>query len=155
MKWPNDVLLLGRKVAGVLSEVQATAGKVDTLVLGIGVNLNVSQEILDGVLGKIAWGAISLREALGHRVDRGAFAATLLGRLERRYEQFLNEGERGIIEAWKARSVLRQRVALIAQEGRIEGVTADLDESGALIIQLDDGSTVPVIEGAIRPLTGA
>jgi BirA family biotin operon repressor/biotin-[acetyl-CoA-carboxylase] ligase len=155
VKWPNDVLLLGKKVAGVLAEVQATAGQVDTLVLGIGVNLNVSQEILDRALGEAAWGAIALKEALGRQVDRGVFAATLLGNLDRRYEQFLTEGERDIIAEWKARSFLGQRVLVMAQEGSIEGVAADLDESGALIVRLDDGSAVHVFEGGILPLARA
>ena len=88
MKWPNDVLLSNKKVAGVLAELQMIGERVETLVLGIGVNINIGQEDLDQALGETAWGATSLKEVLGREVDRVAFAVTLLESLERRYDRF-------------------------------------------------------------------
>ena len=103
VKWPNDVLLADRKVAGVLAELHTVGGKVAALVLGIGVNLNVERDMLNRALGEAAWGAASLKEVLGWEVDRVAFAAALLESLERRYHQFLADGKRAVMEEWKAR----------------------------------------------------
>jgi BirA family biotin operon repressor/biotin-[acetyl-CoA-carboxylase] ligase len=78
VKWPNDVLLGGRKVAGMLAELQTIGERVETLVLGIGVNVNISQDKLDQALGQTPWGATSITEVLRREIDRVAFTATLL-----------------------------------------------------------------------------
>lgn len=152
VKWPNDVLLAGRKVAGTLAELQTIGERVETLVLGIGVNVNVSQERLDQALGTTPWGATSLKAVLGREIDRVALAATLLGALERRYERFLASEAKAIVQEWKARSCLGQRVRAITPERTIEGVAADIDDSGGLLVRLDDGTLVRVFDGEILPL---
>lgn len=153
VKWPNDVLLADRKVAGVLAELHTLGRKVAALVLGIGVNLNVERDMLDRALGEAAWGAVSLKEVLGREVDRVAFAVTLLENLEKRYQQFLAGGKRAVIEEWKARSFLGRRVMVIEEEVRVEGVALDIDESGYLLVLLDDGSQVHVRVGEVIPLS--
>jgi BirA family biotin operon repressor/biotin-[acetyl-CoA-carboxylase] ligase len=153
VKWPNDVLLADKKVAGVLAELHTARGKVEALVLGIGVNLNVERDMLDRALGEAAWGAVSLKEVLGRKVDRVAFAATLLENLEKRYHQFLANGGKAVIEEWKARSFLGRRVAVIEEGTRLEGVALDIDEKGYLLVLLDDGSQVHVREGEVIPLS--
>lgn len=152
VKWPNDVLLAGRKVAGALAELQTIGERIETLVLGIGVNVNVGQDMLDRALGEAAWGATSLKAVLGQEIDRVAFAATLLESLERRYDRFLAWEGKALIAEWKARSCLGQRALVIDKECRIEGVAADIDESGCLLVWLDDGSQVRVFEGEMLPL---
>ncbi len=152
VKWPNDVLLADRKVAGVLAELQALGERVETLVLGIGVNMNVSQDSLDQALGKTAWGATSLKEVLGREIDRVAFAVTLLESLERRYDRFRASGRKAIVQEWKAQSCLGQRARIIERGRSIEGITEDIDESGCLLVRLDDGSLLHVSEGEILPL---
>jgi BirA family biotin operon repressor/biotin-[acetyl-CoA-carboxylase] ligase len=152
VKWPNDVLLAGRKVAGVLAELQALGERVETLVLGIGVNVNVSQNSLDRALGETAWGATSLKEVLGREIDRVAFAVTLLESLERRYDRFRASGRKAIVQEWKARSCLGQRARIIERGRSVEGITEDIDDSGCLLVRLDDGSSLRVSEGEILPL---
>ena len=144
VKWPNDVLLAGRKVAGVLAELRALGERVETLVLGIGVNLNVSQDRLDQALGETAWGATSLKEVLGREIDRVAFAATLLTGLERRYDRFRASEGKAIVQEWKARSCLGHRARIIERGRSIEGITEDIDEAGCLLVRLDDGSLLRV-----------
>ena len=121
--------------------------------MGIGVNLNVERDMLDRALGEAAWGAVSLKEVLGREVDRVAFAATFLENLEKRYQQFLTDGKRAVMEEWKARSFLGRRVVVIEEEVRVEGVALDIDESGYLLVLLDDGSQVHVREGEVIPLS--
>jgi BirA family transcriptional regulator, biotin operon repressor / biotin---[acetyl-CoA-carboxylase] ligase len=152
VKWPNDVLLAGRKVAGVMAELQTIGQKVEALVLGIGVNGNVGQDMLDRALGEAAWGATSLKAVLGREIDRVAFAATLFESLERRYDRFLGSEGKALMAEWKARSCLGQRALVIDKERCIEGVAADIDESGCLLVRLDDGSQVHVFEGEMLPL---
>jgi BirA family biotin operon repressor/biotin-[acetyl-CoA-carboxylase] ligase len=152
VKWPNDVLLAGRKVAGVLTELQTMGERVETLVLGVGVNVNVSQDILDRALGETAWGATSLQAVLGREVERVGFATILLESLERRYDRFLASEGKAMVQEWKARSCLGQRARIIETGRSIEGVAADIDESGCLLVRLDDGSLARVFEGEIRLL---
>ena len=152
VKWPNDVLVAGRKVAGVLAELQALGERVETLVLGIGVNVNVSQNSLDRALGETACGVTSLKEVLGREIDRVAFAVTLLESLERRYDRFRASGRKAIVQEWKARSCLGQRARIIERGRSVEGITEDIDDSGCLLVRLDDGSLLRVSEGEILPL---
>jgi BirA family biotin operon repressor/biotin-[acetyl-CoA-carboxylase] ligase len=70
--WPNDVLLQGRKVAGTLAEGSAEDDRLEYVILGVGVNVNVERETLRDGLGKAAQSATSRREALGHPIDRNA-----------------------------------------------------------------------------------
>jgi BirA family biotin operon repressor/biotin-[acetyl-CoA-carboxylase] ligase len=153
VKWPNDVLLAGRKVAGVLAELRSLGARVETLVLGIGVNVNVSQDSLDQALGKTAWGATSLKEVLGREIDRMAFAATLLESLERRYDRFRASEGKASVQEWRARSCLGQRARIIDGGRSIEGITEDIDEAGCLLVRLDDGSLLRISEGELLPLT--
>jgi BirA family transcriptional regulator, biotin operon repressor / biotin---[acetyl-CoA-carboxylase] ligase len=153
VKWPNDVLLTDKKVAGMLAELHAVGGKVEVLVLGIGVNLNVERDMLDRALGEAAWGAISLKEVLGREVERAAFAATLLENLEMRYQQFLADEGKAVMQEWKARSFLGRRVTVIEEEARLEGIALDIDKNGYLLVLLDDGSQVHVREGEVIPFS--
>jgi BirA family biotin operon repressor/biotin-[acetyl-CoA-carboxylase] ligase len=152
VKWPNDVLVSGRKVAGVLAELQTLGERVETLVLGIGVNLNVSQDRLDRALGKTAWGATSLIEVLAREIDRVAFAITLLKSLEKRYDRFRASGPKAIVQEWKIWSCLGHRVRIIEPGRSLEGITEDIDDSGCLLVRLDDSSWLHVSEGEILPL---
>jgi BirA family biotin operon repressor/biotin-[acetyl-CoA-carboxylase] ligase len=152
VKWPNDVLLANKKVAGVLAELQMIGERVETLVLGFGVNINIGQEDLDQALGETAWGATSLKEVLGREIDRVAFAVTLLESLERRYDRFRAAEGKAIVQEWKARSCLGHRARIIERGRSIEGTAEDIDEDGCLLVRLDDGSLRRVCEGELLPL---
>jgi BirA family biotin operon repressor/biotin-[acetyl-CoA-carboxylase] ligase len=152
VKWPNDVLVADKKIAGVLAEVQTHDRKVEHLILGMGVNLNIDRPAMDRLFGEAAPGATSLREALGHDIDRTAFAALLLGRLEKHYFDFLEAGKRPILKEWRSRSFLGRRVSVREEDMHVEGVAMGLDEEGCLLVTLDDGSSVRVREGEVVPL---
>jgi len=151
VKWPNDVLVDDKKIAGVLAELQAVNGRVDSLILGIGINVNVSRNSIDHFYGAAAAGATSVLEALGHTIDRNALAARVLENLERRHFQFLAHGKESVIAEWQRRSFLGRRVTI--QEGgiRVEGIALNLDAEGCLVVTLDDGSTVHVRAGEVLP----
>ncbi|MBI3301384.1 MAG: biotin--[acetyl-CoA-carboxylase] ligase [Deltaproteobacteria bacterium] len=153
VKWPNDVLVADKKIAGVLAEVQAHDGRVEHLILGMGVNLNIDRPTMDRLFGDAAPGATSLRETLGHEVDRASFAAVLLESLEKRYFDFLSAGKRPLLKEWRNRSFLGRRVSVREEDMHVEGIAMDLDDEGCLLVTLDDGSSVHVREGEVVPLT--
>ncbi len=93
IKWPNDCLLDGRKVAGILTEMDAELDRVHWVVLGIGVNLNVQARAFPAELRDIA---TSVRLATGAKVDRVAFAAALCDALEDVYDRAAARGLRGV-----------------------------------------------------------
>jgi BirA family biotin operon repressor/biotin-[acetyl-CoA-carboxylase] ligase len=154
VKWPNDVLVADKKIAGVLAEVRVRDGRVgvEHLILGVGVNLNIDRPNMEYLLGDAARSATSLREALGHEVDRTAFAALLLEKLEKRYCDFLSAGKPPLLKEWRSRSFLGRRVSVREADMHVEGVALDLDEQGCLLVTLDDGSSVRVREGEVVPL---
>lgn len=152
VKWPNDVLVADKKIAGVLAEIQTHAGRVDHLILGLGINLNIDRASMNRLFADAAAGATSVHEALGHAVDRSAFAALLLERLEKHYFDFLSAGKHLILQEWRSRSFLGRRVSVREEDMHVEGVALDVDEEGCLLVTLDDGSSVRVREGEVVPL---
>jgi BirA family biotin operon repressor/biotin-[acetyl-CoA-carboxylase] ligase len=152
VKWPNDVLVNDKKIAGVLAEVQAHDGRVTRLILGMGVNLNIDRPSMERLFGEAAAGATSLCEALGRTADRNIFSARLLESLEQHYLDFLAHGKRPLLSEWRRRSFLGRRVTVHEDDLHVEGVAMDIDEEGCLLVTLDDGSTVRVREGEVSPL---
>jgi len=152
VKWPNDVLVNDKKIAGVLAEVQLHHGQIEHLILGIGVNLNIDRPMMDRYFGDAAAGATSLYEASGKTIDRNAFTTQLLARLEHHYFAFLESGKEPVLRQWRSRSFLGRRVSVKEEDMHVDGIALDLDEEGCLIVALDDGSSVRVREGEVLPL---
>ena len=133
LKWPNDVLLDGGKVAGILLESSGTASRLDRLVVGIGVNLvGVPKRVEDGAVPPVALGVELAPEAFLDRLAH-AFAA--------REAVFRNAGFAPIRDAWLARAARLGQpiVARTGQESRA-GVFQDVDASGALVLATATGS---------------
>ncbi|ELZ43256.1 biotin--acetyl-CoA-carboxylase ligase [Halorubrum saccharovorum DSM 1137] len=154
IKWPNDVLVGGlggetdgdadgdapgasggrggRKVAGILTEMEGEADRVSWLVAGIGVNANIDP-------GALPADATSLQEVLGEPVDRRRFAATLL----ERFAALAGTSDRmdRILPAWRERaSTLGRRVRVDTPNGPVTGTAVDVEPPGALVIETDDGT---------------
>jgi BirA family biotin operon repressor/biotin-[acetyl-CoA-carboxylase] ligase len=146
IKWPNDVLIGTRKIAGILAEVEGD-GANRVVALGIGVNLNSIEGDFPPDLRQKAG---SLRMATGARVDRARFAARLLGHLERRYDELRRVGSEPVRAAWWERSCMPdRRVTVDAPGGEITGRAVGLDEDGALRLQLDSGDEQRVVVGDV------
>ncbi len=151
IKWPNDVLIGGRKVAGILAEMEGV-GEDRFVVLGIGVNLNAEvgdypEEVRDK--------AISLRMAVGEPVDRARVAGRLLTLLEQRYEQLLREGFEPIARAWRVDSGMIGRVIRVGEPGgEVSGEVIDVDADGALRLLLASGATYRVVAGDVTVVGG-
>jgi BirA family biotin operon repressor/biotin-[acetyl-CoA-carboxylase] ligase len=109
IKWPNDILVGRRKVAGTLVECSAPGGVIEYVIIGIGVNLNVDAKALRAGLGDTARMATSLRELTGREIDRNAFAGTLLTCLDRWWHLYTTQGAEPILDAWRERDILTGR----------------------------------------------
>jgi BirA family biotin operon repressor/biotin-[acetyl-CoA-carboxylase] ligase len=153
IKWPNDVVVRGRKLGGVLVEAPVISGRLAYVILGIGVNLNVHAAELTTALGDNAEGAVSLHEVLGREVDRNVFAAALLSRLEKWHHTFLTRGPEAVRAAWLARDALRGRRLEARTEGAVcEGWCRGIDSDGSLILEDDAGQSRHIFAGAVRVL---
>ena len=142
-KWPNDVLLNGRKLAGVLIEAEFSGERPTFALVGIG--LNVNQRTADAP--EIAEIAVSLRDHLGHDVPREPLLAAVLGSFERWYRA---APDAAVQASWAARLVtlgqdVRVTFAGQAESGRAESVT----ETGALCLRRADGSLVVLPAGEV------
>lgn len=153
IKWPNDVLLDGKKVAGSLAEVSLRGEQVEAVVLGVGVNLNVSTAALRDGLGPAAQFATSVAEVLGAPVDRAAFAAAYLNAVDRWADTFEREGGAPIVEAWKQREIVTARRVEVRDDGtRLEGRVQGLDGHGRLVVIDPHGARQVVTTGDLRLL---
>ena len=152
IKWPNDVLLAGRKVAGILMEMEADADRVRFVVLGIGVNLNTApEEFPEDLRDK----AISLTTGCGTPVDRGRFAARLLAHLEECYARFVRDGFAVIRPLWEARSCLHGAgVRIDTGGGLVDGIVVGLADDGCLVVRTAAGADVRVVAGDVTVLDG-
>ncbi len=151
IKWPNDVQIEGKKAAGVLTEMEPRGDRVDYIVLGIGVNINMTREQIKRQLGETAKFATSLKENLGGDVDRAKFAGDLLLELETWYETFNRRGKSSIMKEWTERwGGYNKRVRVSTEDGKvIEGTATGIDGEGHLLLKKDDGSTVGIITGDV------
>jgi BirA family transcriptional regulator, biotin operon repressor / biotin---[acetyl-CoA-carboxylase] ligase len=148
IKWPNDVLVDGRKACGILLELAAEATRVAYLVLGIGVNLNVDPETFPE---EFRDSATSLAARCGRRIDRAAFARALYGHLERVLDACAASGFRGILPRFEARFRMRGRRVRVRElgGGEQEGVVHGIDDDGALRLRLADGAQVRFLAGDV------
>jgi BirA family biotin operon repressor/biotin-[acetyl-CoA-carboxylase] ligase len=153
IKWPNDVLLQGRKVAGTLAEGSMEGDRLEYVILGVGVNVNVEREALQDGLGEAAQSATSLREALGHPVDRNAFAAAFLAYLDEWLARYHGEGDAPLLRAWRERDIVMGRRLEIRDGSRIIiGRAHGIDAQGQLEIEDSLGRVHRVVAGDVRLL---
>jgi BirA family biotin operon repressor/biotin-[acetyl-CoA-carboxylase] ligase len=150
IKWPNDILINWKKVAGVLTAMQPRGDEVDFVVVGVGVNLNMTRETMKKEMGEVAEIATSLREELGHEIERARFTADLINEIEMWYQRFLKNGKSPIIKEWMRRwGAINRRVQVKFNETVVEGTASGIDENGYLLIKKDDGTTERIISGDV------
>ncbi len=145
IKWPNDVLVNARKVCGILIETSEAIA-----VLGIGINVNGSL----AESPELAARATTLADALSRPIARDPLLIEIVRRLDSLYAALKAGGERAqrlLRDSWRARLVtLGQRVTIQQGESTLTGVAQDVNESGALILVADDGTTQTITWGDIE-----
>lgn len=141
VKWPNDVHVGGRKLAGILAE-----GAVGHVVLGIGINIQPAAYPAD-----IAARATCIEAELGRPVDRGVVLAECLAALAGRYRELRSGDRRAVVDAWRQRAALMlgRRVEWEWAGTRHTGLAENIDEDGALIVTVGSGS-LRIRSGEVR-----
>ncbi len=147
IKWPNDVLINGKKVAGILTELHVEGNQIQYLILGIGVNVNMSR-----FSSPISQTATSLKKEAGQPVCRELFLTGLLQEIENELELFYQKGHQMISSEWKKFSDTLGKKVRVSQGGQIlEGKAIDLDPHGGLILEKKDFTRITVMAGDIAP----
>jgi len=148
IKWPNDVQLGGRKVAGILTELSAEPERVHFVVLGIGVNLNAGPADFPPELVETA---TSLSQGLGRRVNRALFTTSLWARLEAWLDLHHEVGFDPVRRRWmELSSTLGQEVRVRTDRSELRGVAEDIDTSGALLVRTAEGRLERVLAGDVE-----
>jgi len=143
IKWPNDILIGGKKVCGILVENEVKKNKVVYTIIGIGINVNVTPQA-----GKVSVPATSLRDELGGNISRMDIIKQLLFEMERMY-LMLPDGGR-IFREWRDRMVtLGKKVSVSMGNTILEGVAESVDNSGALLLRHTDGSSTKIVAGDV------
>jgi BirA family biotin operon repressor/biotin-[acetyl-CoA-carboxylase] ligase len=144
LKWPNDVLVAGRKIAGILSESELVGESVSYALVGIGVNVNADM----AAYPETAPLATSVMTELGREVSREALAAAILNEFEALY--LAAQAGEPIHEEWRARlGTLGKKVQVRFGEQVEEGLAEDVDRDGNLILRRADGSRVTIAAGDV------
>jgi BirA family biotin operon repressor/biotin-[acetyl-CoA-carboxylase] ligase len=147
LKWPNDLLLNGKKLGGILTEMHAEPNAVRFVIVGIGIN--VSQ---DKFSGELAATATSLRKETGRVHSRLEVLVKLLSQFETDYNRFLQEGAAYVVQRFELISSFAngKRVRVDTGAESYVGTTAGLSPEGLLIVKKEDGGTVTVIAGDVK-----
>ena len=148
IKWPNDILVGGRKISGVLTELGASDGAVDYLVIGIGVNLNLPKEFIRREMEDISRKTTSLSILLGEKVSRERFCAELINALDRFYGEFHRRGTQAVVDMWVERwGFLGKEISVDVSGEVISGFVERVDANGFLYLRTDEGDLRRVITG--------
>jgi len=153
VKWPNDVLLDSKKVAGILMEMHTEAELASFVIAGIGVNVNMDKKMFPGELRHKATSIIS---ASGEHISRTDFAQKVFLSLEIWYKTFLEKGLSAIIDAWRKYFTSEGKAVRVrSAQKTIEGTCLGVDNDGALLVRLPSGVTERVLAGDIEQVAGA
>lgn len=147
IKWPNDILVGGRKVAGILCEASLEADRVHRVILGIGINVNGTR-----VPRALLATATTLRVAGGREVSRPALLGAVLNHLEARYRGWLRDGSlSGLLATFERHSALNGRpVAAENRSGLVCGTARGIAPTGELVIETADGARLHLLAGDVH-----
>ena len=150
IKWPNDILMGGRKVSGTLVEATSIGEILRHVILGIGINVNLEEKDLPS---EISGTATSLLIASGHPVSRKDLAIRFFQELEACYTEFRKEGFSRLSGEYAGMSDLWGRqVRVSLSEGSVEGVAEGLEDDGALRLRTSAGNTERILAGDVQLL---
>lgn len=147
IKWPNDLLLEGRKMVGILTELSAEIEQIHYVIVGIGININIAKQEFPLDLQE---SATSLQDFSGRSWRREKIVAEILAEIEKLYDHVLENGFAEVFRLWKEMNItLGSEVRVLCGDGFYEGVATDLDASGALWVQKNDGTKELVQAGDV------
>jgi len=145
VKWPNDVLVRGRKICGILTEACTKMGNVKFVIIGVGINANIDLQAFPENLRK---NATSLKHELGHSIDLKDFLMKLLRQFDDDYNRFQQGAWDFLLEEWKTLASFLGKQVQVTSFGEVfTGKAVDVTESGSLKIRLRNGTFKEVVSG--------
>ncbi|MFD1738523.1 biotin--[acetyl-CoA-carboxylase] ligase [Bacillus salitolerans] len=137
IKWPNDILVRGKKTVGILTELQAEADRINSVIIGIGINVNQSNEDFpDDLKHK----ATSLSLEAKKIINRAELIQAILSKLEKRYEEYLRTGFLGIKLMWEAYAIsIGKEITASTLKGKISGYAKGITDEGILMLEDKEG----------------
>ena len=147
IKWPNDILLDGKKVSGILTEMSAELDQIRYLILGIGVDVNLAANEFPPDLRKIA---TSLRIETGRPISRAELAVHILRELDRDYTRICSGQFTAVADEWEAHcTTIGREVTVILGARQVRGCVESLDDDGALLLRSEHGHLERIIGGDV------
>ena len=147
IKWPNDILISGKKVAGILTELSAELDRIKYVLVGIGVDVNLTSHDFNS---ELRGQATSLQIELGKPLLRVELAAAILRELDREYDHVLKGQFSAVADEWEKHcSTLGQRLVIQLGERRVSGRAESLGEDGALLLRTEHGHLERIVGGDI------
>ncbi|MGI6485111.1 MAG: biotin--[acetyl-CoA-carboxylase] ligase [Tepidanaerobacteraceae bacterium] len=144
IKWPNDVLIGGKKVCGILTELSSEIDVINHIIVGIGLNVN------NVIPKELAPGAVSLKQIKKEHIDRVGLFAALLKSFETYYETAMNDGFFTIFQKWRSLCCnLGKRVKVMGRSGSFCGTALDINDYGALLVETEGKKVVEVLSGDV------
>ena len=145
LKWPNDVMVNGRKIAGILIESAVKDGRVEYVIIGIGVNINMKT----ATYPEIADTATSLSNEMGGELSKGKLVDRLIIELDSLYSS-LQENDKAVFQEWRRRLNMLGRKVRAVQGGAVTvGMAQSVNEDGSLNLVLEDGRRKKVLAGDV------
>lgn len=152
IKWPNDIMINGKKAGGILLDMKSGKDKINLIAVGVGLNVNMS---LNEFPDEIRQSATSIKIETGSPVDRVELLAKILEELERCYKIILQGDKRALINEWiRLNSTLTKKVTVKSPDKIISGLAENINDNGELIIRLPDGKTETVNAGDVTIVKG-
>jgi BirA family biotin operon repressor/biotin-[acetyl-CoA-carboxylase] ligase len=147
IKWPNDLLIARKKLGGILTEADMELDRINFVVVGIGINVNMTHSSFPPSIRDTA---TSIRELLGREISRIALIQAVLRQIEQWYER-LRQGRGGeITKRWKELSLVKGQAIEVTSLGKVvRGTALDIDEDGALLVQTDNTKIKRVVAGDV------
>jgi len=150
IKWPNDLILSGKKLGGILTEIRADIDKVNLAVIGIGINVNMGREDFTDEIRSIA---TSIKEESGKDCSRNELVIEVLRQIEHFYSMLINLGKYPLLNEWKIlSSTLGKSVKVVMGDETLIGLAEDIDDNGMLILKLESGLRRQISAGDVTLL---
>lgn len=150
IKWPNDLMVKGRKIGGILTELRSDSGKINLAVIGMGVNVNIEAAEFAEELRGIA---TSVRAETGEIFSRTGIVTEILNELGGWYKRLMREGRQPALTEWiRLSSTVGMEVRVVIGEETISGFAETIDDEGRLILRLRSGVTRRISSGDVMEL---
>ena len=148
IKWPNDIIISNKKNSGILTEMSTVSNHIRFVLIGVGMNVNIDRNFFPE---KLRSHSISIQDALHQPVDRVALMRLLLENFEKYYNLLCTRQFERIRQEWKMYAYNWHQKIKVSTKGKIiTGKVIDLDQQGALVIRLGDGSVRHILSGTVK-----